>query len=1251
MSAPRFWAPEAPQNVDDPSVIRVLQEYRQAIEAGTKPNRKEMLALHPRIAGELAACFDALDFVHEVAPRLYEAGDRSQTSALSPAEMFKASPLGDFRIRREIGRGGMGVVYEAEQISLGRRVALKVLPFAAALDAKQLQRFKNEAQAAAQLHHQNIVPVYAVSMERGVHYYAMQYIEGQTVAAMMGDLQRASGRPQSSLQTTQDAPAPGLEAASAFAPARFLTPAPAAASAPAPPTPSAPALPTPPVGAGSTERSPRSPEYFRTVAQLGVQAAEGLEHAHQLGVIHRDIKPANLLVDIRGNLWITDFGLAQFHGDKQLTMTGDLVGTLRYMSPEQSLAKRVPVDHRTDIYSLGVTLYEMLTLQPAFSGNDRLELLRQIAFEEPKAPRTINKSIPNELETIVIKAIAKNSAERYGTAQELADDLQRFLDDKPIWARRPTVLQKMRKWGRRHKTAVWSATLCLLTVGLVAAASIGWIARDRAARYAKINDEVGKAVQEGSMHEERALTLIDNPYQWETTLAAGLSALKRAEALLAGDEEMLDPALRARVQALAARLQGDKKDRDMVATVERIRLEQSQPNVKENRFSNREAVPKYREAFGAYGLVAGKTPPKDVAAVLGGTHPAIQTALVAAIDDWLMMGLVSDQATDQERQWLSAVLAAADPNVWPNRVRAATLKGDRQALEALAQRPEATQQPPATLVILANALRTKGTDQSAVHLLRRAQESHPGDFWISHLLADQLMRAKPPQLEEAITFYRVALALRPRNAGVWVNLGNTLKAKGELAGAVAAHRRAIDLAPEYAAAHNNLGAALMAQKDLPGAIAAYRRAIDLDPKAATPHNNLGAALKAQKDLPGAIAAFEKAIALDPKYASPYSNLGNVRMAQNDLPAAVAAYQQAIDLDPESAEAHYSLGNALVAQKDLPGAIAAYRKATDLDPKLAKAHNNLGNALKTQNDLPAAVVAYRQAIELDPKLVEPYNNLAIVLKLQNDLPGAIAAYRKAIELAPKSAPIHFNLGNALRAQNDLPGAIAAYRKAIDLDPRMAAAHTNLAHMRSQDGAYAEAATHFTQAKELQPKNALLWSYEALAHLGAGNLEAYRQVCADMLQRFEKTRNPALISRMLSACLATPDAVADPAALIALGERAVPAPGGYAGIRAATLYRAGKYDAAVHDFNEAAKAAPLRAADWYLLAMAHHRLGRADQARQAIDKGARWIETANRQETEGKKAWLGWFERIAADCLRREAEALVLPTSPAKAASKN
>jgi WD40 repeat protein/serine/threonine protein kinase len=454
-------------------VVQALEEYAAALDAGARPDRLALLARYPDLAAALAECLDGLEFVHGVAPHLSQPGaDRAAPAAAPAADIHPEGPLGDFRIVREIGRGGMGVVYEAVQISLGRRVALKVLPLAGALDAKQLQRFKNEAQAAAHLQHPNIVPVYYVGCERGVHFYAMQFIDGHTLAALIHDLRRLA-RPKPPAGAVGSLA--GELASGRWAPAK-RSGADLQPTTDYVPTPASPADSTTPAAALSTERSTTSPAYFRTVASLGVQAAQALEHAHQLGIIHRDIKPANLLVDAAGKVWVTDFGLAHCQTQPGLTMTGDLVGTLRYMSPEQALGQRSVIDPRTDVYSLGMTLYELLALEPAYNGNSREEVLRQIAFEEPRPPRRLNPAAPADLETIVLKAMAKAPEERYAAAQELADDLKRFLEDQPIRARRPSLRQRAVKWARRHKTVVRAAVVVLvLTVAALAViATVIW---------------------------------------------------------------------------------------------------------------------------------------------------------------------------------------------------------------------------------------------------------------------------------------------------------------------------------------------------------------------------------------------------------------------------------------------------------------------------------------------------------------------------------------------------------------------------------------------------------------------------------------------------------------------------------------------------------------------------------------------------------------------------------------------------------
>jgi serine/threonine protein kinase/tetratricopeptide (TPR) repeat protein len=436
-------------------LVEALAEYHGAMDAGQPPSREDFLNRYPEIAKELDGYLDGFEFVRQVAPQLRTPDDEAHSEPV----LTERATLGDFQILSEIGRGGMGVVYEAEQLSIGRRVALKVLPFAAMLDRQQLNRFKNEARAAGTLDHPNIVAIHSVGCERGVHYYAMQLIEGQSLAEVVEQL-RAGDCPDFAESTEQNGTVP-------------LTHSPDTEAIAHAPTLHAPSSQLPAYA---------SRDYFRTVAQLGIQAAEALDHAHQNGVLHRDIKPANLLVECNHlaprdetaklhhaerdgytlKLWITDFGLARMEQDAGMTMTGDILGTLRYMSPEQALAKRAVIDHRSDIYSLGITLYELLTRQPAFTGDDRQELLHQIVFEEPRNPRQINPGIPQDLETIILKSIEKDPSDRYPTAQDLAEDLRAFLENRPVRARQASLAHRTRKLLRRHRPVVVATVVTLL---------------------------------------------------------------------------------------------------------------------------------------------------------------------------------------------------------------------------------------------------------------------------------------------------------------------------------------------------------------------------------------------------------------------------------------------------------------------------------------------------------------------------------------------------------------------------------------------------------------------------------------------------------------------------------------------------------------------------------------------------------------------------------------------------------------------
>ncbi len=470
---------EAADFPDDPRLMQAVEEYLGELEAGRVPNRQEILRRYPDLSGPLTQCLDGLELVHKAAlPKKTIAPPAAPPSSI---DTLQADPLGDFQILREVGRGGMGIVYEALQLSLGRRVALKVLPFAATFDDRHLQRFHNEVHAAAQLHHSNIIPVYAVGCERGVHFYAMQLIEGQSLAAM---IQQIKGPDTISHGPKGTATKGGGTATGSFlATEGFAPQIPSAAEE----TVSRLSL------ALTTQRSSHDVKYFRAVTKFMIQAAEALEYAHQMGIVHRDIKPANLLVDVHHRLWITDFGLAQFHTNAELTVTGDILGTLRYMSPEQASGQRGMLDHRTDIYSLGATMYEMVTTEPIFPGRNRQELLHQIINNEARLPRQLDKNIPVELETIILKAVSKNPPDRYHTAQEFAEDLQRYLEDKPVLAKRPSMVERARKWSRRHPSVV-VAGLLVMVVCLVGLGVSNW----------RIAQEQGKTALALQNEQERA---------------------------------------------------------------------------------------------------------------------------------------------------------------------------------------------------------------------------------------------------------------------------------------------------------------------------------------------------------------------------------------------------------------------------------------------------------------------------------------------------------------------------------------------------------------------------------------------------------------------------------------------------------------------------------------------------------------------------------------------------------------------------
>ncbi|MCI0459577.1 MAG: serine/threonine-protein kinase [Gemmataceae bacterium] len=428
--------------------IEVLaEEFAARYRQGEAPSVSEYVERYPQWADQLRELLPPVAQMEQL-KRLKQSSGPHRTDGPPLGQ------LGDYRILREVGRGGMGIVYEAVQQSLGRHVALKVLPGHALLDPKKLERFRREAQAAANLHHTNIVPIFGVGEQDGLHYYVMQLIEGQGLDRVLAGWRQGQSEDRGSkIEDRRSNRTLSLDPRSSIL-------------------------------------DPRS-ERWRLVALMGVEAAEALHYAHQQGVLHRDVKPANLLLDRHGTIWVTDFGLAKVVDREGLTSTGDILGTLQYMAPE-NLQGQAEVS--SDVYSLGLTLYELLTLQPPFHGTDMAALLGSVSGSEPMPPRKINPGIPLDLETIVLKAIAREPAQRYPTAQALAEDLRRFLDDRPIKARRSTPIERFRRWCRRNPV-VAGLTAALVLVLLAGFAGVFW-------KWQEAEAEGRRAEQQGRRAEE-----------------------------------------------------------------------------------------------------------------------------------------------------------------------------------------------------------------------------------------------------------------------------------------------------------------------------------------------------------------------------------------------------------------------------------------------------------------------------------------------------------------------------------------------------------------------------------------------------------------------------------------------------------------------------------------------------------------------------------------------------------------------------
>jgi tetratricopeptide (TPR) repeat protein/serine/threonine protein kinase len=978
--------------------------------------------------------------------------------------------IGPYKLLQMIGEGGMGAVWMAEQTQpVQRKVALKIIK--AGLDSRHvLARFEAERQALALMDHPNIAKVLdGGATAAGRPFFVMELVKGQPITKYCDE--------------------------------HRLTP--------------------------------------RQRLELFVPVCQAIQHAHQKGIIHRDVKPSNVLVapyDGKPVVKVIDFGVAKATGQRLTEKTlftelGAVVGTVEYMSPEQAELNNQDIDTRSDIYSLGVLLYELLTgstpltrqrlKQAAFD-----EMLRLIREEEPPRPSTrlstteelpsvaanrglepkrLSGLVRGDLDWIVMKALEKDRSRRYETANSFAQDIERYLADEPVLACPPSAGYRLRKFVRRNRRNLVTGALVgvLLLVALASVAgNLVWRAQERAARQHEIERGVSEALAQAQAYLGEGDKQMDNPVRWQMTVALAEGAVRRAEELLAAGEATAELVERlGQVQDAVAAAQ---RDSALMIALDEAALAQAETLSSENRFATARAVPKFREAFRAYGLAAGQGDAKAAFARIRQRPAAVEDAILAALDEW------DDLASrpklgiaEPHREWLRTVLEAAEPeDAWGRKMRAARRETDsakrQTALEALAASADVEKVPVRALTRLASpgryADRNAIRPPEAVKLLRRARRHYPADFWVNEHLGTLVQNLTPPERDEAVRFLTVAVALRPGSPGAHYNLGLALKAKGEIDEAIACYQKASALDPTYAAPHDGWGNALHAKGRVDEAITHWRKAVALDPKDARFHNNLAIGMWAKGEVDEAIACCRKALDIDPKRAQAYAVLGSALARKGQADDAIASYRTAIDIDPMLASAYHNLGLALKAKGRLDDAIACFRTAIELDqkaiehnPEMARVHHALGTAFLEKGQADEAITSHRRAIALDPNSAAGHNDLGGALYRKGQVEEAIASYQKAIALDPKHAMAHYNLSVAFLDKGQMDEAMACCRKAIDLNPKHAAAHGNLGAALYEKGQVDEAMACDQKAIALDPKYAPAHNNLGLGLARKGQLE--------------------------------------------------------------------------------------------------------------------------------------------------------------------
>jgi tetratricopeptide (TPR) repeat protein len=1311
---------------DQSQLDALAESFVERYRRGERPAIAEYVRAHPELAHEIEELFPALVMMEQVDGDLRKAANKPAAAVESAAPITQ---LGDFRIIREVGRGGMGVVYEAEQVSLGRRVALKVLPKQLLADSKHRKRFEREARAAGRLHHTNIVPVYGVGEQDGLHYYVMQFIDGLALDEVLVELKRlreeseAAKRRRTSGQTPQAAAQmdPTLEvSATGIAHSlvsgqfeRAILEQETGSENSSEATDGAPqeiqetvvsrrsetlhgsgAFALPGQSANDSKLQSRY-VYWQSVARIGVQAAEALQYAHDQGIIHRDVKPGNLLLDTRGCVWVTDFGLAKAADQQNLTHTGDVLGTLRYMAPEQFDGN---ADARSDVYSLGLTLYELLSLQPAFDAHDRRKLIKQVTNGAPSRLRTLDPQIPKDLETIVHKAIERDPAHRYSTAHELYADLDRYLGNEPIRAKWVSPTTRLLRWWKRNP-GVGSLGV-MLTLLLIAAVVISSVAALRFQKLAGEKAQLAGNLKSALGKAERNLTFATSEQQRaEDNLDLALQALDAVYLDAIGEEKLLGEPVATQKEPQSPTSETRPILTDLERGLLKRGLEFYDRFARQNAATPRAFVQTAKAYYRVGLLQAGLDETKSAAEAYQGAIERFER-------------LTKDEPDNAEHfRGLGQAyegLATVVPD-WPQ-AKKYFQSGEAAYSKAIELKPDDV-----SLYLRRGDVFKVISDARAVDDYERAIQLEPNH--VQGLLKCSAYYLLPRSSTQP------GVAFNGRDGVSFVHLEKSRQRAD----------RALELAPDDAQCHLQLARVIGAAAaedtvimplgrpfirmvpDPKPALEHYGRAIELAPNSPSGYFARGEFYTAIGDYHRALADLNRALEIEPSDPSPLRTRATAYAGLEQFDKALADLATLIDARPHDGRAHFAAGEVHMGMGNWESAIGELTQAAEIHPLWFLVYKRRAMAYLNLGQYPKALADLKQALELFPKDTSTlwYSDSLLAKAPREFREGLLQLADKAVERSPLPGEAYADRGALYARLGDHDKAEADFAKSAEIGPTPHAwAMWGNSYVRR--GMYKEGREKYSKATELAPGQWLSWSNRAWASFRLGNFPAaaaeftkvlelypsrhkdraarcvafvrleqledargdlatlvasaaktphdyldcnvlsvtlhdhrrYRESCQTMLDALATTNDPATADLIAWSCSLAPNAVNNYDSPIALAVKAVetePESNQFVITLGAILHRAGRYQEALDKLTELdrrlsepnAKANSSRAYTWYFLAMTHQALGNAEEAK-------RWLKQAN-ESTEkalvNTEAPPPWNRRLTLELLRNEANGLI------------